>query len=185
MPNGRSPAPSTAAAGSAPSAGAGSPSGGVPGIVSPPRPARPAIPARPAALGSRAAWARSGLDPRAAEYLLADLVPFLPSPWHLQHAAHQVLVTVVGAHRLRDRDPLRRAVDDLGPVAGRDGAFGQHPQVHARPAGRGEPLHPVRLVHPGLERDAGNPRAGDLDDGVPIRQVSPISAPLTSSPATV
>src|SRR6266487_1691102 len=107
MPNGRSPAPSTAAAGSAPSAGAGSPSGGVPGIVSPPRPARPAIPARPAALGSRAAWARSGLDPRAAKYLLADLVPFLPSPWHLQHAAHQVLVTVVGAHRLRDRKSTR------------------------------------------------------------------------------
>src|SRR6266851_3051609 len=83
MPNGRPPAPSRAAAGNAPSAGTGSPSGGVPGTVRPP----------------------PRLDAGPARHLLADLVPFLPSPRHLEQPAHQVLVSVKRALRLGDGRP--------------------------------------------------------------------------------
>src|SRR6266516_4398697 len=136
MPKGRWPTPSSAPGGSAPSAGTGSPSGGVPGTVSPPRPAQPttpaqpaapgqeaaparlASPAQPAAPGQQAAWARAGLDPGAAEHLLADLVPFLPSPGYPQHAAHELLVSVERAHRLSDADPLGRPLKYLRLVTG-------------------------------------------------------------------
>src|SRR6266496_3365335 len=118
MPKGRWPASSSAPGGSAPSAGTGSPSGGVPGTVSPPRPAQPAAPGQPAA------WARAGLDPGAAEHLLADLVPFLPSPGYPQHAAHELLVSVERAHRLSDGDPFGRPNEYLRLVTGPDRAFG-------------------------------------------------------------
>src|SRR6266516_3811277 len=116
MPKGRWPTPSSAPGGSAPSAGTGSPSGGVPGTVSPPRPAQPTTPAQPAAPGQEAAPAR--LAPGAAEHLLADLVPFLPSPGYPQHAAHELLVSVERAHRLSDGDPLGRPLKYLRLVTG-------------------------------------------------------------------
>src|SRR6266702_254092 len=137
-------------------------------LASPARPAapgQPTPPAQPAAPGQQAAWARAGLDPGAAEHLLADLVPFLPSPGYPQHAAHEFLVSVERAHRLSDGDPLGRPLKYLRLVTGPDRAFGQHPQVCAWPPGGSEPLYPVRLIQPRLEGDAGDPRAGDLDHG--------------------
>src|ERR1022692_2710043 len=118
MPNGRGPAPSSAPGGKEPSAGTGDPSGGAPGTVSSPAPA-----GRGAARPDRPASGPPGLDRGPAEHLLADLIPFLPSPGHPEQPAHHVLVTIEGAHRLGDGDPLGRAVDDLRDVPGADGAL--------------------------------------------------------------
>ena len=88
--------------------------------------------------------------------------------------------------RQGDGDVVIGPVHDLDLVAGLDFARLDHPEVGPGHGGQREPLDPAALRQPALEGAARDPRAdaSRIRSG-PIRQRSPISAPLASAPSVV
>jgi len=83
----------------------------------------------------------------------------------VQQPPHQLRVPEVGARGFGDRHPDGRARQHLDRVAGADLPLLKHAQVSAGPAGVGEPLDPLTLVHPAGEDHARDPGRGDLNHG--------------------
>src|SRR5260370_40914705 len=141
MPTGWRPNACSAAAGSPPWLGAGSPAGGVLGTAT----SRVHVPGtclprdRPGG-SPRVSTATRGRGP--AQHANGDLVPLGTPALHPQQPPHQLRVAVERGHRLREGNPPIGPADHLDPVTGADHALLQDPQISPGPPGTGEPLDP-------------------------------------------